>query len=350
MDAVKFISRATGSWVLSGGGDVKEGNYEFTDGGVLRDSSTKDPIGIFSYDPIATEKLPFPTDPKYAAAANIGSIGITDSEIMSEIQKPSSEGAYFVLPSQLNGAEYPSHRNAVSKLEDYKSDNTGGPRGQLAVHPAAGQFVIDNAANDRNEGGINAIDAILQETPAFRLVNGYLQLPMPKDEKESAECLRSFHDNLHTLRPLLMADVQACGLTPDKRGFSGMMHKVNLVYASAVPVNAYLNRPSNTHQAVLHTNIAEGVLMAQYYGALKTAAARHLPAAKTKTKVFLMPLGGGVFNNPWESIAKSMSVAVEMLREDELQKLDIQVLTWSGNPREKDMMQRLLKEHRKLLE
>ena len=24
-------------------------------------------------------------------------------------------------------------------------DNTGGPRGQLAVHPGAGQFIIDNA-------------------------------------------------------------------------------------------------------------------------------------------------------------------------------------------------------------
>ena len=26
-------------------------------------------------------------------------------------------------------------------------DNTGGPRGQLACHPAAAQFVLDNAAN-----------------------------------------------------------------------------------------------------------------------------------------------------------------------------------------------------------
>ena len=30
-------------------------------------------------------------------------------------------------------------------VQDYTADNTGGPRGQLAVHPAASQFVLDNA-------------------------------------------------------------------------------------------------------------------------------------------------------------------------------------------------------------
>ena len=32
------------------------------------------------------------------------------------------------------------------RCQEYKRDNTGGPRGQLAAHPAAAQFVIDNAA------------------------------------------------------------------------------------------------------------------------------------------------------------------------------------------------------------
>ena len=52
--------------------------------------------------------------------------------------------------------------------------------------------------------------------------------------------------------------------------------------------------------------VAELMLVAQYYGALKYAAEttqkiveltpRHRPR-----KVFLMPLGGGSFQNPWET-------------------------------------------------
>merc|ERR1712050_165666 len=91
-------------------------------------------------------------------------VSIKSSEIMAEIQKPANEGAYFVLPSQLNGAEYPSHTSIVKHVEAYKTDNTGGPRGQLAVHPAAAQFVLDNAANDINCFGINAIAELLQKT------------------------------------------------------------------------------------------------------------------------------------------------------------------------------------------
>ena len=39
-----------------------------------------------------------------------------------------NDGALFVLPSHLNGAEYPSHEDIVYDVEDYKYDNTGGCR------------------------------------------------------------------------------------------------------------------------------------------------------------------------------------------------------------------------------
>lgn len=39
---------------------------------------------------------------------------MVSSEIMSEIQKPENATALFVLPSQLNAAEYPSHTAIVS--------------------------------------------------------------------------------------------------------------------------------------------------------------------------------------------------------------------------------------------
>merc|ERR1712194_21538 len=275
-------------------------------------------------------------------------IGICDSEIMAEIQKPQSDGAYFVLPSQLNGAEYPSPTTVVRRIEEYKFDNTGGPRGQLAVHPAAGQFVLDNAACDGRPHGINAIDKILDRSPKFTLENGYLKMPLPDNDTESNALLAKFLANLDTLRPLIMSGIPASGLTPRKESFSCATHKVNLVYASAVPLEAYNNRPRGEIQKTLHQKAAEGILVAQYFGAMKTAAKRAEPGKKVK--VFLMPLGGGVFNNSFDSIGKSMSKAVEMLTDDDRAKLEVQVLTWSGNQQEKLDMRSLLRQYNKLKE
>merc|ERR1712232_1417932 len=85
-------------------------------------------------------------------------VEVVAGEIMEAIQDPCNDGAFFVLPSQLNGAEYPHHNCIVRKVEEYKTDQTGGPRGQLAAHPAMAQFVLDNARNVSNPGGINATD------------------------------------------------------------------------------------------------------------------------------------------------------------------------------------------------
>merc|ERR1712226_1524880 len=176
----------------------------------------------------------------------------------AEIQKPGSDGAYFVLPSLLNGAEYPDPSSVVSKIEEYKHHNTGGCRGQLAVHPAAGQFVLDNAARDGRPDGINAIDEILGRNNKFALKNGYMQMPLPHSETESNELWTKFSESVDTLRPLMMSDVPASGLTPSKAGFSNAKHKVNLVYASAVPVETYNNRPTTPLQKYLQRHIAEG--------------------------------------------------------------------------------------------
>lgn len=48
------------------------------------------------------------------------------------------------------------------------TDFPGGPRGQLAVHPAAAQFLLDNAASSLGPGGINAVDEILNMLPEDR--------------------------------------------------------------------------------------------------------------------------------------------------------------------------------------
>ena len=156
-----------------------------------------------------------------------------------------------MLPSQLNGAEYPSERAIVAHLDQYKLDRTGGPRGQLSVHPAAGQFVLHNAACDVRPGGINAVDALLHalkssmhstagKNYSMHLRNGYLALPDCPPELQN-EVLTGLRKSLHLLRCLGMQDVCACGLDATLEAASAASHKVTLVYASAVPVQAYLN-------------------------------------------------------------------------------------------------------------
>lgn len=180
--------------------------------------------------------------------------------------------------------------------------SSGGPRGQLAVHPAAAQFILDNAATAAGGGGINAIDQILKQPELqkhLELVNGYLKVH--DVDGPTLEIEKQLLKYLNTLRPLIMEDVPANGLTPDKKGFAKCNHKVGLVYASAVPVDSYLNGGGNVE---FQTKVAELILIGQYHGALRYAAEhqRH-KGVTSRRKVFLMPLGGGVFSNPWDIIA-----------------------------------------------
>eukprot|EP00435_Cladocopium_sp_Y103_P023190 s914_g5.t1 len=301
--------------------------------------------------PIQQEPLrPPPADAARRAGA---SIQILSSEIMREIQNEEDnyEGALFVLPSQLNGAEYTSYekQNIVQRVEEYLRDNTGGPRGQLAAHPAAAQFVIDNAANEQQLDGINAVDQLLKVEgikEVLELRNGYLEIKDPKSEELEQQVLALMDANLHTLRPLVMEDIPASGLTPNKgRRASEMTHKVGLVYASAVPVQAYMNKGPKAATKRFQEQVAERVLTAQYFGALKHAA-EWATEKKLSRRVFLMPLGGGVFNNPWESICSSMAKAMAMLSEqfpNAGDLLEVHALAWNGSRSEKETLERFLK-------
>jgi len=234
-------------------------------------------------------------------------------------------------------------------------DKTGGPRGQLAVHPSAGQFVADNAACDLRPEGISAVDALLTEfkllsksTPAkdykIYLKNGYLGLPdcEPSLQADVTACLRA---SLHKLRILGMQNVTACGLKPSLQELSSASHHVNLFYASAVPVQAYLNK--GRADAAFQEEVSRLIIFAQYYGAMRIAALTKQP----RTKIFLMPLGGGVFNNRYETIVGAVSSAIEALVSDGVdvqEALDIRLLTFHGKPAETSEMTSLVKRFNKL--
>lgn len=333
----------------SGNGRLRRsGSYTFdrstSELSAMAEGGEAEPIGTFVYRTVAGSPLA-----SVGGSESIPCISICDSEIMNEIQKGENAGAVFVLPSQLNGAEYPSNEFVVEHVNDYQWDNTGGPRGQLACHPAAAQFILNNAANERREGGIDAVREVLlalhkAKLTGFKLQNGYLVVP-PIPVASRAKAVSTFQKNLHKMGVLALSGVPASGLTPDKRSLSRAKHNVSLVYASAVPVQTYTNATGEKERAFQET-IAELVLTGQYLGALKLAAERS--EAKARTKVFLMPLGGGVFRNPWTIIGRGMAKAVELLSAGEREKLDISVLTWQGNPQEKATLSKHLKEFGKL--
>ena len=235
----------------------------------------------------------------------------TNSEIMREIQKapPAGRQNVFVLPSQLNAAEYATEamgsRQVLSySLNDYLYDNTGGPRGQLACDLGIAQFILQNASNvARPNDGINNVRAMGAMT-GISIINGYLQVPGAPAPDVSA-----FHARLPEMEVLGMRDVKACGLRESfplqpTTPLSTASHTVDLIYASAAPIGSNYNNPDTP----LMRSIANGVLLGQYTAALRLAIQRG------NCDVYLMPLGGGVFKNNSHDIKSAIVCAIEALQ------------------------------------
>jgi hypothetical protein len=238
----------------------------------------------------------------------------------------------FVLPSQLNGAEYSSQYNIVTRLQSYMDDRTGGPAGQLAADPGVAQFIIDNAANDNTElfdhdRGINNV-RLMGDIPGITLQNGYLQV---KDDANISE----FETKISQMTVLGVRDVPVRGLM-EGREFFYADHTVDLIYASAVPIQSDPDPKSpyydprapyygnSDHETV--RRIASVTLFAQYVGSFRLAILRG------NCNIYLMLLGGGVFNNRFDDIKDAISSAYNYMKK-ELQRADVKVfvVVWKGN-------------------
>lgn len=240
----------------------------------------------------------------------------------------------FVLPSQLNGAEYPSPDFIVGKLQSYMSDRTGGPAGQLAADPGVAQFIIDNAANNDTElfdhdSGINNV-RLMGDIPGITLKNGYLQV---KDDANISE----FENKISQMTVLGVRDVPVRGLmSGGQREFFYADHTVDLIYGSAVPIQSdpdpkspYYDRyapyyGNSDHPTV--RRIANLTLFAQYVGSFRLAILRG------NCNIYLMLLGGGVFSNRFDDIKDAISSAYNYMKE-RLKRADVKVfvLVWEGN-------------------
>ena len=271
-------------------------------------------------------------------------IGIENGEIMKNIHRKTSRREMFVLPSQMNGAEYPSadYKDIVTDIMSYTDDDTGGPRGQLACDFDVAQYICGTASSEINPDGTNYVHGMTNTTPTIRLQNGYL-LETPR--ATATDC-RRFIASRDDMEILLSRNIATTGLiathplsstTPRRKTTLASAKRVDLVYASAAPFGnryGYGNSRTNDWESVCRV-----VLEQQYYLAL-AAAVRCIELGDFASyKVYFMPLGGGVFDNPRAWIFDALHRAVveaqrTFLRPDVARKLTVSMLCWEGNPSE----------------
>jgi hypothetical protein len=324
-----------------------------------RFGSESDPYGsqIDNFRPVESSKLrQFGKNPQCKIVLVKGNVG-------AEVQKEDNDGSVFVGASQLNGAEYP-FPEPVTDLNEYKYDSTGGPLLQLSCHPVVAKFILDHAERTGFTSSpflvINAVDGVLPKCSRnfnVKLNNGYLEVSEKlKDGKElelnvgenpspnATAIFDSFCDNLKVLQT---DDVPTSGLTPPTppniytEFNSNSTSKVSLIYASAVPLS-YSLRGSNVNpeKSMLQYCVAGFDLVAQYFGAMVSAYNKSInqkQQSQTKVKLFLTPLGGGVFKNPREMIASSVLLAyyqAQQLFADFDDKVKVIFLVWDGSPDE----------------
>jgi hypothetical protein len=284
-------------------------------------------------------------------------IVLVAGNIGTKIQDPANNGAMFSLASQLSATEYLNPESGpTTTLDDYKEDPTGGPIAQLSCSPPVAQFILLHGARtgfNSNFLVINAIDDIISELrtlgiTSLTLNNGYLEVPSKLQSGEELDLTNSqnppekaitIFDSLSTrLKVLQTGGVRADGLTPP--GIYSKFNcesktKVTLIYSSAVPLN--YNSRINPEKSMLQYCVAGFDLVAQYFGAMVSAYHKSKKpgvALGKKVKLFLTPLGGGVFKNPREMIASSVLLAyyqAQQLLPNFDDKVEIIFLAWDGN-------------------
>eukprot|EP00392_Amoebophrya_sp_AT5.2_P011322 g11399.t1 len=234
------------------------------------------------------------------------------------------------------------------------------------IQRPAGQFVLDNAAHLKEDGtrygppfGVAAVQHMVDAMNAdllakhkahlcsrplsFKLVNGYLELPKVETKQDKEVVLEAYKKHFGKMRSLRMDNVPASGVNWDDYSDEGFKntHRASVVYASAVPLN-YGSFNAHMEQSVARREAWNAIALmnniGQYYAALQQTAALHLAGKLTsgnyhgvkRRRIFLMLLGGGVFQNTRERhIGPAIIAAVNMLTPEERRVLHITVLAWS---------------------
>ena len=283
-----IIYKQKGGWCLN----QHCGKYQFdsTSGWLLVENEK---VGQFSCKRLQKDPLNLTTDAVWKLRDYFH---ILSSEIISEMQKEDNAGALFVVPAQFNGAEYPSDTRVVHDVEEYTKDPShSGSRAQLAAHPAAAQFLLDNAATVDHPKGINAVDEIAT-MDGLDVVNGYMKISSnsnSENEERKQKTLEELKQRLNSLRLLVMDHVTTEGLLPDLQHFATSKHTVGLVYASALVEDV-----DDDVQAEYRSQVAEQMLIAQYLRCLEICSRNHAEGSGVDTTTHAQKGFSDAFRTP----------------------------------------------------
>lgn len=268
-----------------------------------------------------------------------GLLTVISSDIEVEMNDPSNLNASFVIPSQENAAEYQSYvpTSIVKNVKEYINDPTAGPIAQLQGSIAVAQAILDNTGNVYNENGISLLSKVIYKLNAFlistleesvdgdhfRSVNGYIKVPrhLNSEDWESVKfALQKY------LKYMILFSTQNLKLIGG--------NVVDMYYCYAIPISIGLFNTNNVKEI---RELSQELLTIQFFGVLREAMNSENRVGKKK--VYLMPVGGGVWNNPRNNIAKAVENALRMLvtqydRKYILKKLDIIFLTYNQSPNE----------------
>jgi hypothetical protein len=286
--------------------------------------------GTYKYDPVTSicttstnttgASLVFtqcgPIAPNYDVCCNKVRITLLEGNVVNEIHDNTPGKRIYVLPSQLNCAEYPNNQQIVQKIQEYLCDQSGGPSAQLATDPGIAQFIIDNASNEIDRNGFNNMKFVLDaDIKGIVLRNGYLSISSTITQED----VDIFTNRLHLITLTGIENILACGLTQQRKEFASHHGVCDLLYASAVPYGTYGNPASKRCETV-----AKLTLFAQFVCALKYAIQRK------PCKLYFMPLGGGFFQNPYTWICDALKRAIHTMNPG-LFDVSIFILCWNGN-------------------
>ena len=296
----------------SGVDELPEGAIKYAD--VTASTGDNVELLLFNADTVGMQSNP---DPQ---------IYVYQGSIMVDMRKQSDKKQMFVLPSQLNGAEYISINRipniTLPWLQMYREDKTGGPRGQLAGDHNIAEFIVDKSYNDFRSGSetINYVREICDDPSLgnkISLKNGYLQISSDLTLEE----IERLRDMMNTIQLLVSKDIPVSGYDINLKYKPYKDKKVHLAYASAIPIGNERGRPYGNPVSESVTTVANIIMEAQYIAALKAAKALKVE------ELFLMPLGGGVFNNKRSDIIKNL---LNALKKVDVSGIDVKLLTYSN--------------------
>ena len=255
-----------------------QGTYNYvgdgasSESGVVTENGTQ--ICKLVYGKASRNELRFPD----VANQNVQIVTVEARGALEAMSDPLNNECTFLLESQSNAVTHTDHKEIISNSNSYLYDKSREAQEAFALHPAVGQFLIDQSASDNNTRGLDCFADIVGTATALQLGlhvrNGTLVLPISIEHGDRWDRYvdGEFARLLHNMRTISLSDVPISGVNKANRDFIATGNKVNVHFApakvafgidEAIPADLPMTNPPRRTLASLNTAI--------FYGTFKRA-------------------------------------------------------------------------------